>query len=157
MVERKDIIVPPALDFGRTISDGVYAIALMGESHYGDIMMTALDESHQDFSALATTYTDGKLSVPSTSAWRLEYDASSGTYSIKSMSSDLYLKGGASSSSLELKPDSQKSHFTITKQGLDSNNKTLYHVSVIDDNGERWIGFNYNWRIRTKLTPSIRS
>ena len=143
-IERKDIIVPPTLDPNRTISDNVYAIALMGESHYGDIMMTALDDSHQDFSALGTTYVDGKLSVPATSAWRLEYDAVSGTYSIKSMSSDLYLKGSSSSSSLELKQESQKSHFTVTKQDVDSNNNPLYHVSVVDDNGERWIGFNYN-------------
>ena len=147
-IERNQIIVAPALDLGNTptqlIPDGVYAIALMGESHYGDIMMTALADDHQSYSALGTSYTDGKLSVPAESAWRMSYDASSSSYYILSMSEDKYLEGYAGGANLKLaSKEADKTPFFITAKGSDSQGNLLYQISVRSSTEERFIGFNY--------------
>lgn len=146
VVERKDIIVPPTLDPNRTISDNVYAIALMGQTDLNkDIMMTANTGTgnYQVYSDLATTYVDGKLSIPAESAWRIAYDAENSTYSILSMSENKYLYGTEENTNLTLNAN-EKAKFTITKQGLDSENNPIYHLSVHSTSKERWIGFNYN-------------
>ena len=149
-VSRNEIILAPALDLSSTptplVSDDVYAIALLGEPHLGNIMMTALDgENHQGYTALGTTYVDGKLSIPAASAWRMFYDASSSSYYILSMSEDKYLEGYAGASNLKLaSKEADKSPFFITSQGSDSQGNQLYQISVRSSTEERRIGFNYN-------------
>lgn len=126
------------------IPDGVYAIALMGEEHFGDIMMTANTGSYQVYSTLGTTYTsEGKLSVPAASAWRISYNASESTYSIQSMSNEKYLSGIAGNSNLTLDKADNKALFSITEQEPEGD-YTVYHISVHSTSDERWIGFNHN-------------
>ena len=151
-VSRNEIILAPALDLRNTppqlISDGVYAIALMNESHLEkDIMITAAPgENHQTYSNLGVIDSDGKTSVPASSAWRFVYDANNSTYTIMSMSEDKYLEGYTGNTNLKLTNTTNDiAHFTITSLGQDSNNNDLFKISVHDDYGnERWIGFNYN-------------
>lgn len=148
-VARADLVRCPVVtvESGQPVSDGVYAIALMGQSDLNkDIMMKANTGSgnYQVYSELGTAYVNGKLSIPAESAWRLSYDATTSTYSILSMSTDKYLSGTAGNTNLKLDNASNKAQFTITKQGKDSENNQLYHLSVHSSSNERWIGFNYN-------------
>ena len=140
-IERKDIIVPPTLD-PRTVSDNVYAIAVLGVNNYGDIMMTApASGNHQTYSPLGTDFNDGKLSVPAESAWRLVYNANSASYSIISMSNDLYLVGNAGNTNLKLDDASEKADFYISPLGADAQGNK-YTISVGQGSNIRRIGFN---------------
>ena len=131
------------------IPDGAYAIALMNESHLNKgIMMTASTGNHQTYSDLGTIDSNGKISVSAVSAWRFVYDASNSTYTIMSMSENKYLEGYAGPAATNLtfatKAD-EIAHFTITSEGLDSDNNAIFKILVRDDNNnERWIGVNYN-------------
>ncbi len=129
------------------IPDGVYAIALLNESHLNrDIMMKAISgDDQQGYMTLTTTFDEnGKLSVPPVAAWKLEYDSATSSYSIKSMSENKYLEGRAGAAYLSLVDNNaDKSKFYITSEGKDSDGNNLYRISVKSTTEERWIGFNY--------------
>ena len=132
------------------IPDGAYAIALMGEAHLENIMMTAAPgENHQTYSAIGADAIngDGIISVSPESAWRFAYNADHSTYTIMSMSANKYLEGyaGPNQSNLKLaRQDSDKAEFFITSQGSDTQGNQLYQISVRDNSDVRWIGFNFN-------------
>lgn len=148
-VHRNEIILAPALSLtpSQLIPDGVYAIALMNESHLNkDIMMTASTGHHQTYSDLGTIDANGKVSVSAISAWRFVYDANNSTYTIMSMSENKYLQGNAGSTDLKFATTANEiAHYTITSEGVDSDNNAIYKILVRDDyDNERWIGVNYN-------------
>lgn len=120
------------------VADGVYVIA------YDNYMMTVgSSDSKIKYRGYATLSevkdSEGSLLVDSEAAWEFTYDATSDTYSIKSMNEDLsapYLKGIATNSDLTLVASDDKTDFAITESD-DS-----YRIGITSGSNTRYIGYN---------------
>lgn len=113
------------------VPDGLYVIA------QGNNMMTVGTTSNQyrGFASLPTANKDGSYNVSNDAAWEISYDTTSDTYTIKSVSENVYLNGAANASDFNLKSEATSFTITLTEQ----NN---YRIGVTSGTDTRYIGYN---------------